>query len=101
MRESGARSIRARLARIERAGEIEPRMHYRHVVQRQHTRIGEKDGLAAHLHGELRGADHGRTDALAWIDHQRRAAPLQLATAGGREKAGDVAGVALVVSEAE
>ena len=50
-------------AEIERTGE------HRQVVERQPRRIADRDGVAAQLHRELRGADHGGADALAGVPH--------------------------------
>src|SRR6516164_3099658 len=49
-------------------------VHDRYVARGEHVRIGKVNGLAADLHSKLRGADDGRTDALAGIDQRQAAA---------------------------
>ena len=76
--------------RVDGAGEIEADRHDGHVVDRQHGRVREEDRLAAHLNGELRGADDGRADAIAGIGDGQRAARGELRSDLVGERFGDV-----------
>src|SRR4029453_14278750 len=49
---------------VNHVGQIETQMNDRNIPYRQYSRIGQVDGLAAHLHSKLRSADHGRSNAL-------------------------------------
>jgi hypothetical protein len=45
-------------------------------LQRQLVRIRDQDGVAADLDGELRRADYGRTNPLAWVPDRRQITPV-------------------------
>src|SRR2546423_236674 len=53
-------------------------MDDRYVVHRQDARIRQIDRLPTHLHGELGGANHGRTNTLARLDDRNRETRTQL-----------------------
>ncbi len=84
---------------IDDAAGLEFDVNDRDVVHRQHVGVGQIDGLAADLNGELRGADHGGADALAGIDQRQRAAPAQFVRQLAGEQFGDVAEFLLLVAE--
>ena len=90
--ERGAVRKRSRdLVRVDVARKIQAEMDDGNVVNRQHARIGQVDGLAAHLHRELRSADDGRADALARLDDRDRYPRLELRDDLVGQQLGDVA----------
>ena len=86
-------------ARVDVACKADLRAHDRNVMDRQHVEIRQVDRLAAHLHGELRSANDGCANALAWIDKRRAAAFLQLRCDFAGEQLCDVAVLAVLVGE--
>src|SRR5579859_7207828 len=63
---------------INIAGKSRVEMDDRNIMYRQHTGVGQLDGLAAHLNGKLRSADSRRANALGRFYHGHRSPHFHL-----------------------